>query len=397
MAQNNPTLVDLLSTRFSPIQENISEYLGAAEILALRQTATGFSDLVESLRDTKYNIKNFLARWFSDTKEFRSLQGKCNAYIVGDCTLDYFARETASCVLGISIEKKYKKAITDYILAQGYDKDEDNDDGVIWFSIETDTEEIVIRMTLQSQSSMFAVLSRSYTTGSFVVITWNKAYCLLPYQTIVLKEIYLLSDMDQGATMELVDFSEQGYKTMSVHFRDRGKHKPLVRLRRVGDRYTWVMKLDTDGVEIPEVPDSVIESCTFRLRVEEEEGPIRERETVAHYETRCKPLFAPVLRYQYVIVKGRQREDPDHVELSETLQSRLSELTKMEILKIPKAQRTADCSRWLRESLSLKWIYDRFVDFPPSWTFYDDEVTKAMDYYWKRSQYKEGTSEEEER
>jgi hypothetical protein len=62
---------------------------------------------------------------------------------------------------------------------------------------------------------------------------------------------------------------------MSVHFENGGERDPLVRLRRVGDRYTWMMDLDTTGIETPDIPNSVIESSTFRLRVKEEDRPVR--------------------------------------------------------------------------------------------------------------------------
>jgi hypothetical protein len=107
---------------------------------------------------------------------------------------------------------------------------------------------------------------------------------------------------------------------------------------------------------------------------------------VTHYEVRCESLGAPVLRYQYVTVPSKRAEAAEYFEFLKTARTQLSELTKMEIMKVPEAKRSADCRRWLRGSMTLKWIHERLVEFPSTWAFYDDEIIRSFDDCWKQSQ-----------
>jgi hypothetical protein len=161
MAQNKPTLLDLLSKRYSPIQGTITAHLGAAEVSRLSRTGKGFSDLVHLLQDTKYNINKHLERWFSDPKEFRTLQGKCNAYITGDSAFKFFTQGTLSMRLEIHVETKHFDALQSYFLREGYDiDDDDTEQQLVVFAKDKENPTPVIKLTYQKEPSLFPILVR---------------------------------------------------------------------------------------------------------------------------------------------------------------------------------------------------------------------------------------------
>jgi hypothetical protein len=53
---------------------------------------------------------------------------------------------------------------------------------------------------------------------------------------------------------------------------------PIAGIRRIGDRKTWVLKFDIKEVafekNVPPVPDYVVESSTFEIRVDRRSSPM---------------------------------------------------------------------------------------------------------------------------
>ncbi|KAF1846390.1 uncharacterized protein K460DRAFT_356074 [Cucurbitaria berberidis CBS 394.84] len=119
-------------------------------------------------------------------------------------------------------------------------------------------------------SVLLLLLYEAPSTATLSFITWNKAYSLFPRTTFVRKECYLLQKIEDGEAGDsirahLTELSKNGIKTKAHHWDDEQEHE-ITRIRRVGDKHTWVINLETTGLEIvmSPVPDAAIEASTFK-------------------------------------------------------------------------------------------------------------------------------------
>lgn len=77
--------------------------------------------------------------------------------------------------------------------------------------------------------------------------------------------------------------------------------------RRIGDRRTLMVKVDTDGVTVSEKPDDVIETSAFQLRVIEDEIDRRclrngvRQGPIARYHFSYEVFWGNNFRYEYII------------------------------------------------------------------------------------------------
>ncbi|KAF1930498.1 uncharacterized protein M421DRAFT_412760 [Didymella exigua CBS 183.55] len=159
--------------------------------------------------------------------------------------------------------------------------------------------------------------------------------------------------------------------------------KKLTRRRQIGDKHTWMLELDTTGVTIPDMPVTVYESTTFRLKV----PTSSEADTsVAHYKVDYdESLKHPVLKYRVFGDHNHLQRNSYSTRKCEELQGRLNELNLIELMKIPVGQRPPQYTELLLNMRLVTGSRGKF-DLAPTWTFYDDEVIEFLDKAWKVQQ-----------
>jgi hypothetical protein len=195
------------------------------------------------------------------------------------------------------------------------------------------------------------VLSTAITTTDLTFITWNKAYSLLRYTTYVKKEAYMLKDIkfDPGFQRKLTELDKDGFHVKGLHWNEYDDVRPaecklLSRLRRIGDRHTWTIPLDTEGITPSITPDSVIEVSTFRIYLPTQHLP--SGGPLAHYmmDAMCG-LSYPVIKHRY-ITAGFDSNVPGFVHTAyskklERLDNHLYDATVFQLTKMEADKRPA--------------------------------------------------------
>ncbi|KAJ4343410.1 hypothetical protein N0V95_006672 [Ascochyta clinopodiicola] len=403
------TLVDLLSTTYAPVQAMMLPHLGVAEVMALTRTCKGFGQLLHVLRATAWNIDYQLKKFFGNPKEFRSVLGKSEGVIAGSFARRFFSR----CNItrdSIDIYVGDQDELVCYLKDDGY---QCVDGSLVSFSKPVAKgENLLVTFTRCSHSVFEHLFGEVITTADLNFISWNKAYSLLPYSTFVERESFLLTCLDDELGDYLKMLGDEGLKTKSVswdqrrvpyrgvraHYKDSDT---TTRHRRIGDKFSWVLTLDVEGVQASCTPDAVIETTTFRLY-----RPWTYTETwqVANYTLDFDSnIRHPVLKYQYVTLADDtldeegdllvndldQRERTSHyARRCEQLKYRLDELTLIELTKIPSAERPPRFETISEEDqeFCVGTMTRGKFKLPATWTFYDDEVIAFLDKAWSEQQ-----------
>lgn len=64
----------------------------------------------------------------------------------------------------------------------------------------------------------------------------------------------------------LAKYEGRGWKSQDVLWpEDQPSHRSMLKVRRLGDRFTWIIPLDTGDVEHAATPDSVLEYANWKL------------------------------------------------------------------------------------------------------------------------------------
>ncbi|SRR6266536_5275641 len=102
-----------------------------------------------------------------------------------------------------------------------------------------------------SHSPIHGILDSVTTTADATFFSWSQAYLVFPATTFGLEKILLmrpLSDFFRNLTLQ--EYQRLGLKVQDVLVKEEFSWKtPIKRFRRVGDKHTWVIPLDTTGVE----------------------------------------------------------------------------------------------------------------------------------------------------
>jgi hypothetical protein len=326
------------------------------------------------------------------------VQGICNALITGDAARHFFSRHADAFVsLTLNVSKEHRAFLVTYIEAEGYVpvRNEDKDDGelplVQYKKHEAHDVSLLVTIDCDQDCALYNLLDWADTTASINLISWNKAFSLFPYSTFVKQEAYLtqtLSDDRAKIIAELHDYEGVKTKTLCWEKMDTPGYKTIRRHRRICDKYTWVMDLNTTGVEDPGIPDAVLESSTFQLRrwTVEADGYLGTDEPVPRYVVDCAQFLHPVLKYSYVVlVEGGDHDDLTPVsplrQQCIELAARLNEATMIEMMKIPSTKRPPEYNQLIAGQVEANNLRGRF-ELPKNWTFYDKEIMEALASEW---------------
>ena len=192
-----------------------------------------------------------------------------------------------------------------------------------------DSTEAQIQLVWTPQQPILAILEGFYMTLVVNVISWNKAYALFPEPSFVHHKSYLLKDMHDYIGKLLAKYDERGWKCHDILWpEDEASNRSMIVDRRLGDRHTWKIPLDTSGVARPAIPDMVLEYSTFRLGKRPRKNP-----DLGHYNIDVRNFDSMVLEHEYSTCSTAKGF------WSSFAGPRLERLSFLELCKIPPSQR----------------------------------------------------------
>ncbi|KAI4709885.1 hypothetical protein J4E89_005114 [Alternaria sp. Ai002NY15] len=159
----------------------------------------------------------------------------------------------------------------------------------------------------------------------------------------------------------------------------------------MGDSRTWILDLDTTGVSAPEQPDAIYESSTFELRrspapyIFTHRGESLGPKEYPRYDLLYENLSHAVLKYRYLIPPGTGPSVMN--KKCDVILKKLDRLTKIELEKIPEAERPSTYYEFERGECKAMHVRDRFTregfTLPATWTFYDEEILADLNDAWE--------------
>lgn len=91
------------------------------------------------------------------------------------------------------------------------------------------------------------------------IITYEKAYCLFPYATLEERRALIVATDGPGQGPAMEKYRERGWEMLlSLSSRERNSRDPSIPFgfRFLGDRHTWTLPLDLNGVALPRAINS---------------------------------------------------------------------------------------------------------------------------------------------
>ena len=217
-----------------------------------------------------------------------------------------------------------------------------------------------------------SVVLGAYFTAEVNVISWNKAYSVFPLPTFILKTCYLLSPWIKGTANSAQVLSRRGLNVQGVMWpEDNRRNHPIRRRRRIDDRYTWTIPLDTRKVQTSKTPDCILEYACFEMSglatdynnneyYDDEDGEVR------HYFIEMEMLISKVLKYSYAYSGGK---------MSEFFKARLHSSLILELHKLNAAERPTNYCQILRNPSNINLDLMNFNP-PTTWTYRDNDIPK---------------------
>ena len=218
------------------------------------------------------------------------------------------------------------------------------------------------------------------TTADLNFITWKKAYPLFPFTTFIQCRSFALTSFSERLNDVFARQHNDGLRTLSVDWFQSGSNR-MMRSRRIGDKYTWVIDLDTTGINETPSPDKFIESTTFCLR----QGFTADSNAggtvpLAHYKMgQLGILDHPVLRRGYIVLYDEDtRPRRECQKKISDLTKRLNETTIIELGKISQSQRPSQY--YLIRAGQITAIASReLFALPTTWVFCDNDLIECLD------------------
>lgn len=310
-------LLDLLSPSQPILYTSIFSFLDPPDIVRLLATC-------KSLQLFKYelwNINRSLRRFVDDPLTFRTLMARHNALVSGSHALQFLARvkwpesdldvyitgeEGLRAFANHLMEKEgysfspynwqSKEAITaipnrnaerDAFVKDKFDNaDSDWDtfddtsseaalyttseiDGVFNFVHDTNPNR-KIQLISAKGVPLNAILADYYASHIFNIFTWNRAYSFFPYHTFRKSHAFYTQQLKGSSQKGVEKYKGRGFEFKPYgNFHKCVKNCPFRPHRRVGDKYCWVLDLETYGVDDSEisVPQDVLETSTWGMKM----------------------------------------------------------------------------------------------------------------------------------
>ncbi|KAF3929786.1 hypothetical protein ABW19_dt0207782 [Dactylella cylindrospora] len=313
-------LLDLLSPAYPILQTTILDSLQPQDIIRLLATCR----TLQQLKPYIWSVNRSLRRFVDDPIAFRSLMARHNALVSGSHALQFLRRvkwldsdldvyiygldEIFEFATHLMEKEEYefspyqwqssdpfkaardRKEELEAFMASKFEAmdanaepfdpfDDGNSDTALYIMSRIDgvfnfihkrNKDLRIQLISSCITPLNSILGDFYATHIFNFFSWNRAYSIFPYHTFNDERAYTTGRLTHKASRGVEKYQRRGYA-----FADYGeKHEcvkncPFRPHRKVGDKYCWVMDLDTEGLENVQVtvPQSVLESSTFGMKM----------------------------------------------------------------------------------------------------------------------------------
>ncbi|KAH7092389.1 hypothetical protein FB567DRAFT_588672 [Paraphoma chrysanthemicola] len=198
-------------------------HLGFEDIMHLSRTCRAFQGLAKELRVGNYNIDRELKGWFTDPKDFRSLQAQFGAVIVEYFARNFFTRTTAELdCLDIYLPRKHRKVFRAYLKKEGYGAHYGEDERDWFQKIDVEGNAWTVILDLDTKSVVENLFNWAMTTACMHLITWNKAYAIFPYTTFIRKECYMVKELSDSVGDYVTEIEKEGIQVRSITWKQKG-------------------------------------------------------------------------------------------------------------------------------------------------------------------------------
>ncbi|ETS88096.1 hypothetical protein PFICI_01924 [Pestalotiopsis fici W106-1] len=282
-----PLLVRFFSAQYPPMQDRLLLECDARSLLMLAKTSKALQREILSLWD----INRSLSRFFDDPVAFRNAMGQFDAIIAGSFAVQFFEHVswpyTNLDILvrdesGLESMHEYLVGSANYEFWNGFTP--------IGVALELGHSSEGLRdvldcrwYTRHSRRDWIQLIATKGTPSRFLFrnnqlscnincITSTKAYSLFPHATFVDHKMIATKAFffDQDTT-DIVKWEERGWVLEDDVLEDRrGEFNTTLvdgcrSTRRIGDKYTWTMSLDPEGLTMPQTCDQAFEANTFAI------------------------------------------------------------------------------------------------------------------------------------
>ncbi|KAI8665149.1 hypothetical protein LRP88_12814 [Fusarium phalaenopsidis] len=360
-------LVGLLSDQSEnpnlTIVDTILFHLGIADIYALHAVCRSLRWLVGYMTDSPrlLNINKQLGPFVKDTMRFRSELGKYDGLIAGDFVRNFFefGRWEVTTLL-LYVEQGLKsQGFIDYLRDhEGYETksqqhrilERNNAPGFY----------IVMKAT--TGPPIINLINEAYTTAGLNVISWNKAYSLLPIPTIVRHKFYPIKPFDNALGQTLRQRAKWGWTTRDMLWPDQTtQFISQKQCRQIGGPSSLVIGLGN----IPPgdfMPDYVLDGSVFSVVWD------------SRASTRCLSVSvqpaveSTALRYAYTNGGGGQAWRA----WEKFLRDRLDRWVYVEIAKMGQEQRPPGF--YFMAPGNYRVSIPSGYELPGTWDYADDQI-----------------------
>ena len=226
---------------------------------------------------------------------------------------------------------------------------------------------------IQTQDPPIATHLNGATSTLFsTFFSWNKAIAMCPLTTFIYHDVISLHPPCKNPRMSSAKTYElRGWKFHDVpkhgYALDGGVESPFRLTRRVGDRYTWTIPFDTQGIDGSEAqPDFVLEHATFSI-ISPTNMPNANTSNFVASQYR-----SPVLKYAYTFGADGWYQWFNMIIRYKTLEA---------LHKMKPADRPDRFDSLVTEPQKLDYALGDF-EKPAYWTYCDDEIPKLYEE-WK--------------
>lgn len=365
---NSPSkLIELLSDKFQntnlTILDTILLHLGIADIYALHATCRSLRWLVGYMTDSPglLNINKQLGPFVKDPVRFRSELGRYDGLIVGDFVRNYFefGRWEVTSLL-IYMEQGLKsQGFIDYLQEHEWYRP---DSQRLWILSRDSSPDFSIVIKATAGPPIITLINEANTTAGLNVISWNKAYSLLPIPTVGRHKFYPLKPFDDALGQTLRQRAKWGWTTRDMLWPDlTTEFISPKECRQVGGPGSLVIDLG-DPPPGDYTPDHVLDGSVFsvvwhssaagrRLSVSMKSG-----------------VESPALRYAYANGAGGRASKA----WEKFLRDRLDRWIYVEIAKMGQEQRPPGF--YFMANAKYHVSIPSGYELPEGWDYADDQI-----------------------
>ncbi|KAK6519123.1 hypothetical protein TWF281_003812 [Arthrobotrys megalospora] len=304
-----PTILDVLNANLEPCYNRIISHLDVPDMLRLFATCR----TIHSIYYCIFNIDAHLRQFFKDPLVFRQAMADYDLIVGGSVALKLFAREKWTTkdldvytnslsslrkTAQVLTKEKFKFAPfpwqsrsiesslanagsvgTKWRMFENADVADERIQSAFSYKsyqgqeirdvyrFENKSAGLHIDVILTKGPALQAIIGGYYATYIMNFFTYNRAYNLFPYHTIIRKEGFqTVSDMSEKREEAMKKYRGRGYKITSYGTYHSCKIEcPIRPHRRVGDMFTWTIDLPINGIRLPSNPIP-LETYTFGIK-----------------------------------------------------------------------------------------------------------------------------------